>query len=77
MSRKVREFRGLVYTRYDSESDFARALNWPKQKVSRISSGAKEPGLAEIDEMSPLLGVSPAELMQIFLRHKSPNEQQN
>lgn len=75
MAAKVRAFRGLIYANFDSEAEFARKLNWPRQKVHKISNGVKQPDLQEIDEMSKTLDVPPNELLQIFLDYKSPNRQ--
>lgn len=76
MAQKVREFRGLIYSNFDSESEFARSLGWTKQRLSKITNGARQPDLQEIDILSGPLGVTSNQLLQIFLRHSSPNEQQ-
>lgn len=75
MAGKVRAFRGLIYSQFDSESDFARALGWPRQAVNKLSNGIKQPDLEEIDAMAKVLNVSELELMHIFLAKKSPNRQ--
>lgn len=77
MAQKVREFRGLIYSKFDSESELARHLNWPRQKLNKITNGVRQPDLQEIDALSKPLGVTPNQLMQIFLRYSSPDRQQN
>lgn len=72
---KVKELRGLIYLKYDSEAEFARALKWPRQRLHRITNGHKEPDLSEVDSIANLLDVSAGSMMDIFLRHKSPNGQ--
>ncbi len=71
----VLEFRGLVYSKYNNESDFAKALGWPRQRLNKISAGKKVPSLLELDDMAASLNVEPAYLLDIFLSHASPNRQ--
>ena len=73
---KVRELRGLIYSQYDSETEFANAIGWPKQRVNKITGGVKEPDLGELNTLAKALNVSVGEMAQIFLRYKSPNRQQ-
>lgn len=72
---KVRELRGLIYSQYDSETEFANAIGWPKQRVNKITGGVKEPNIDELNALSKALNVSVGEMAQIFLRYKSPNRQ--
>jgi len=74
---KVKEFRGVIYSKFDSESEFARAMNWNKQRLNRITNGLKQPDLGEIDEMAATLGVKMEELIAIFLAYKSTIARQN
>lgn len=76
MAGKVKAFRGLIYSTFDSESEFARALGWPRQAVNKLSNGIRQPNLEEIDAMAKVLKVSELELMHIFLANSSPNRQQ-
>lgn len=77
MSTKVREFRGLIYSKYDSEAEFAKSLNWTKQRLSKITNGIKQPDLKEIDQFSNQLEIPPERLMRIFLDHASPDGPQD
>lgn len=77
MSKKIKELRGLIYGKYDSESEFAKILGWERQKLSKITNGLQEPNIRELNEMAELLDITVEELAQIFLRRKSPNRQQN
>lgn len=72
---KVRELRGLIYSKYDSEAQFADVLQWPRQKLSKITNGTKEPDLTELNVLASGLDITVETLAQIFLRHKSPNGQ--
>lgn len=75
MAGKVKAFRGLIYSTFDSETEFARALGWTRQAVNKLSNGNKQPNLSEIDAMAKVLNVSELELMHIFLANSSPNGQ--
>lgn len=74
---KVRELRGLIYSNFDSESQFANAIGWPRQRVSKITNGTKEPNIDELNTFAGALHKSVGEMAQIFLRYESPNEQHN
>lgn len=74
---KVRALRSLIFAAYDTEADMARAIGWPRQKLNKITSGVKEPSILELSQIATGLSVSIDELAEIFLRYKSPNEQQN
>lgn len=73
---KVRELCGLIHSEYDNESDFAKALGWPRQKLNKITTGKKEPDLDEVAQLSDCLHQPLETIAQIFLRYKSPNGQQ-
>lgn len=77
MMAKVRELRGLIYSNFDSESQFANAIGWPRQRVSKITNGTKEPDIDELNTFAGALHKSVGEMAQIFLRYKSPNGLQN
>lgn len=74
---KVKELRALIYGSYNSESEMADFMGWKRQRLNKITNGKKEPDLVEINELSRALDKSVEEIAQIFLRYKSPNEQQN
>lgn len=73
---KVKELRGLIYSQYNSETEFAHFIGWPRQRVNKITNGLKEPDINELNVLAEALNVSVGEMAQIFLRHKSPNRQQ-
>lgn len=75
MSNKVRAFRGLIYSKFDSESAFARAIGWSRQTVNKLSNGKRQPNLGEIEALAKALDVSEMDLIHIFLANESPNEQ--
>lgn len=73
---KIKELRGLIYSKFDSESDMARRLGWPRQKLNKITNGTKEPDITELNELARLLEKPVGDMAQIFLKHVSPNGQQ-
>lgn len=75
MSQKVKELRSLIYGKYDSEAEMASRIGWSRQRLSKITSGLKEPDVSEINVIAQALGISLEEVAQIFLRYKSPNRQ--
>lgn len=70
---KVRELSGYIHSKYDSEAACARALGWPKQRLNRITNGEHEPDITEAAELAVCLEISMSDLVDIFLRYKSPN----
>lgn len=75
MAGKIKELRGLIYGKFDSESDMARVLGWPRQKLNKITNGIKEPDIKELNAIANALEKTVGELAQIFLKQESPNRQ--
>ncbi len=72
---KVVELRGLIYGKYDTESQLANELGWTKQRLNIITTGRREPSLEEVEALAQKLDKSVEDMVYIFLRHKSPNGQ--
>lgn len=73
---KIIELRGLIYGKYETETQLANELGWPKQRLNLITNGTREPDLEEVAALAEKLDKSVEEMVFIFLRHKSPNRQQ-
>ena len=73
---KIIELRGLIYGKYETESKLAQDLGWTKQRLNVITTGKREPDLEEVEALAEKLGKPVGEMVYIFLRHKSPNRQQ-
>lgn len=73
---KVKALRGLIYERFDHEADLAKRLGWPRQRLNRITTGAKEPDIYEARALAESLEVPIDRIVQIFLNDLSPNRQQ-
>jgi len=74
---KILELRSLIYGKYNSEAEFAKSIGWTKQKMNKITGGVTGPDISDINELAIGLGATVGEVVEIFLRHKSPNEQQS
>ena len=73
---KIIELRGLIYGKYETETQLAKELGWSKQRLNVITNGTREPDIEEVVELAGKLGKSVEEMVYIFLRNKSPNRQQ-
>lgn len=72
---KIVELRGLIYGKYETETQLAKELGWTKQRLNLITNGSREPDLEEVVALAGKLNKSVEEMIYIFLRHKSPNGQ--
>lgn len=72
---KVIELRGLIYSKYETETQLAHDLGWTKQRLNVITTGKREPDLEEVEALAEKLGKSVGDMVHLFLRHKSPNRQ--
>lgn len=72
---KIIELRGLIYGKYETETQLAHDLGWSKQRLNVITTGRREPDLEEVAALADKLGRSVEEIFYIFLRQKSPNRQ--
>ena len=73
---KITELDKLIHGTYKNESACARAMGWHRQRLNKITTGIKEPDVTELNEMAVALNKTVGEIAEIFLRAKSPNEQQ-
>ena len=67
MPGKVLGLRSLIYGKFDSESDFAKQLGWPRQRLSRITNGKKIPNIYEAKDIADALGVDIDVIAGFFL----------
>jgi len=76
MSKKVKGLRGLIYSKYDSEAALARTIEWPRQRLNKITSGVKEPTVGELNVLAEVLGVNVDVLAQFFCKenHRTSNK---
>ena len=70
---RVYELSSLIHGKFRNESEFARKINWPKQRVNKIVNGKMQPSLDDAIEIANALDEPLETIAQIFLRQKSPN----
>jgi len=62
--------RGLVFSRYDSISEFADAMKWGRQKASRIVKGTHRPSADDMEKLAEHFGIRDAgTFMTVFFPH--------
>lgn len=61
------KIRGAVFSKFQSISAFADAMEWTRQKASRIVNGQQRPTAEDMEKMAKCLGIKNAkEFMSIF-----------
>ena len=73
----VNKVRGAILSRFKTESDFARALGWTRQRVNAFSLGIREPRLHDVQEMAAVLNMDASELSAFFLDLLSQKRDEN
>jgi len=68
MSKKVLELRGLIHSKFNSESEFAEYLGWSRQQLNKITTGKRKPSLEETHVLSKALNKGFEDVAMIFLR---------
>ncbi|MBQ9720567.1 MAG: helix-turn-helix transcriptional regulator [Oscillospiraceae bacterium] len=72
---RIIELSGLIYSKYEKECQLADELGWPRQRLNKIVNGKKEPDLEEVVAIASKLDRPVGEMVNLFLRYKSPNRQ--
>lgn len=63
------ELKNQILQKYKSESEMARSMKWPRQKLNKITNGVKVPDVGEISELSQALNISISRVASFFLNH--------
>jgi len=66
---KIAELRSLIYGKFDSQTEFAEFLGWSKQRLSKVTSGKKEPSISEVFEIANGLGIDISVAVRIFVHY--------
>ena len=72
MDNKIYELRSIIYGKFDSQTKFANALGWSKQRISKISSGKKEPTISETSQIAKALDLDISVIADIFVQYWEP-----
>lgn len=67
MENRNNELSRIIHARYSSEAEFTCAMEWSKQKMSKIMTGKQLPDISELNKMSEILEVGAPALLRIFL----------
>lgn len=65
--RLVERLRGCREELGLSQTELARQLGWPQQKLSSIEAGARRLDVIEFFQLTSVLGLSPARAMKLVL----------
>lgn len=64
--------KGAVLSKYNSVSNFAKAVGWSRNKTQRIINGVQEPKPSEIKKISEVLEIPNQDMfMSIFFNSMS------
>ena len=62
----VSQLRGAIYAKYHSMTDFAKEINWTRQRLSRYLHGSITPNIEECNMIADTLGMSDSDIVRIF-----------
>lgn len=65
--------RGEIVAEYRTQTAFADAIGWHKNKVTNMLNGKYKPNTDEVAEITALLHLDASKFCDIFLPRKSPN----
>lgn len=60
--------RGMIYSKYDSMADCARAMGWSRQRLNNLTNGRKKPDVEEAIILADALGTDVATIVKFFLQ---------
>lgn len=69
--QKVFELSALIHGKFRSDSEFARHINWPRQKLYKIVNGIQDPSLDDAIVIANGLGERLDRIAEIFLCYKN------
>ena len=65
--------RSEIAAKYRTQGEFAHALRWHKNKLSKMMTGKYKPDTDEAARIADVLGLDEQRYCDIFLPQKSPN----
>lgn len=65
--------RGEIVAEYRTQSAFADAIGWHKNKVTKMLTGRYKPDTDEVAKIADLLHLDAPKFCDIFLPNNSPN----
>lgn len=70
MTKKILPLRGLIYSKFKSEAEFAREIRWTRQRLNKITNGDRPPTLFEVEEIANGLSEDIMVIANIFFKRK-------
>ncbi len=61
------DLKGRIHSKYNSEAEFAEAIGWSRQRLSKITNGHKIPTILEVDFLANALGCSFMDIASFYL----------
>lgn len=58
--------RGLVFSKFNSISEFANAIGWQRNKAARIINKKQEPSKKDMEDMITVLEIPEASVAPVF-----------
>lgn len=73
-----KELKERILAKYGTEAEMARRLGWPRQRLNKITNGAKEPDVDELAAISKGLCLSISCVANFFLKnsHQTGNKKE-
>ena len=65
--------RGEIVAEYRTQTAFADAIGWHKNKVTKLLTGKYKPDTDEVAEITDLLHLDASKFCDIFFPRESPN----
>lgn len=64
---KIKGLSALIHGQYDSESEFADAIGWARQRLNKILNGDQKPTLDDVKDIAEGLNVPFMMVANFFL----------
>lgn len=62
-------YRGLVFSKYKSITDFAKEIGWTRNKASRVVNGIQKPTASDMEQMADVLNIkTESQFVSIFFK---------
>ena len=65
---QTEQLKACICKKYGSEAAMARAMDWPRQRLNKITNGIKEPDVSEVNEIAKALECPISTVAAFFLQ---------
>lgn len=70
------ELSRIIHGKYRSEAEFAHAMGWSRQKMSKITTGKQLPDISELNKMAEMLDVGAPVLLKVLLPEQESKQKE-